>query len=107
MESNLATKRSTGRYATLSHCWGKTHPIKLIGANEERLKEGIFVKELPATFRDAVRFVRCLCESIRYIWIDSLCIRQDDAEDWAAESVRMYDVYRNSYLNSESQMSMF
>jgi hypothetical protein len=34
---------------------------------------------------------------VRYLWIDSLCIIQDD-EDWAREASYMYDVYSNSYL---------
>jgi hypothetical protein len=31
-----------------------------------------------------------------YIWIDSLCIIQDQQEDWQIESSKMGDVYRNS-----------
>ena len=37
--------------------------------------------------------------SIRYVWIDSLCIIQDLAEDWRLESSRMGDVYRHSFCN--------
>lgn len=35
---------------------------------------------------------------IRYLWVDSLCICQDDPEDWARESSRMADIYSNAYL---------
>ncbi|KAH0437150.1 heterokaryon incompatibility protein [Colletotrichum camelliae] len=35
---------------------------------------------------------------IRYIWIDSLCIVQDDAQDWAGEASRMASVYANAHL---------
>lgn len=36
--------------------------------------------ELPKTFFEAVAIVRNL--NIRYLWIDTLCIVQDDLEDW-------------------------
>ncbi|KAF0328660.1 heterokaryon incompatibility protein [Colletotrichum asianum] len=35
---------------------------------------------------------------IHYIWIDSLCIVQDDAQDWAVEASRMASVYANAHL---------
>jgi hypothetical protein len=34
---------------------------------------------------------------VRFLWIDSLCIVQDDAGDWAAESGRMAEVYASAY----------
>ncbi|RYN77817.1 hypothetical protein AA0120_g11224 [Alternaria tenuissima] len=36
---------------------------------------------------------------IEYIWIDSLCIIQDDNIDWANECTRMTSVYMNSFIN--------
>lgn len=54
------------------------------------------LNELPQTFRDAVTITRRL--GLRYLWIDSLCICQDDIEDWARESGRMADVYSNAYV---------
>jgi hypothetical protein len=35
---------------------------------------------------------------IRYLWIDSLCIIQDDPEDWALESKRMSQYYGGASL---------
>jgi hypothetical protein len=35
---------------------------------------------------------------IEYLWIDSLCILQDDRDDWESEAVKMADVYRNAAL---------
>lgn len=51
---------------------------------------------IPQTFQDAIKVVRKL--GIRYIWINSLCIIQNDADDWTRESALMYDVYSNAYL---------
>ena len=54
-------------------------------------------EDVPHTFLDAIWLTRQL--GIDYIWIDSLCIIQDDPDDWRSESVKMRDVYGNSYLN--------
>ena len=52
---------------------------------------------LPKTFRDFIQINRFL--GIQYVWIDSLCIVQDDEEDWKAESARMTNVYGEAVLN--------
>lgn len=59
-------------------------------------RSGIALREIPRTFRDAVMIARRL--GLRYLWIDSLCICQDDSEDWARESGLMADVYSNAYV---------
>ena len=35
---------------------------------------------------------------LRYLWIDSLCIIQDDQQDWEKEASKMGNVYRNVWL---------
>lgn len=57
---------------------------------------GIPVSSLPRTFRDAVTATRAL--GLRYLWIDSLCIVQDDPEDWAREAGRMAGVYGGAHV---------
>jgi hypothetical protein len=84
-------------YMTLSHCWGAVVPKKLTKDNYLSMLEGIALSDLPATFLEAVQLTRRL--GVRYLWIDSLCIIQDSSEDWGTESVRMFEIYRNSYLN--------
>lgn len=54
-------------------------------------------QELPKTFRDAVSM--CLRLNFRTIWVDSLCIFQDNLQDWAAEAASMRSVYKNASLN--------
>ncbi|KAI0129120.1 heterokaryon incompatibility protein-domain-containing protein [Xylariales sp. AK1849] len=88
-------------YATLSHCWGSasftTGNLKLMSGSITRfITTGIAFDELCATFRDAADFSHRL--GINYIWIDSLCIIQDDPNDWERESSRMADVYSNAYI---------
>ena len=66
-------------YMTLSHCWGKVEILKLSTDNLEGMKHEIILSDLPETFRNAVNITRDL--GCRFLWIDSLCILQDSAED--------------------------
>lgn len=50
----------------------------------------------PPTFRDALLTCRRL--NIPYLWIDSVCIIQDDTADWEAEAPKMGQVYHNAFL---------
>ncbi|RYC58281.1 hypothetical protein CHU98_g7919 [Xylaria longipes] len=45
---------------------------------------------------DAITVVRQL--GLRYLWIDSLCIIQDDSNDWARESSKMAATYSLAHL---------
>jgi hypothetical protein len=84
-------------YLCLSHCWGKTSlPLETTKQNIQEHSEGIPLDILPKTFQDAVDFVRRLGQ--RYLWIDSLCIIQDDFDDWRYHAVHMAEIYQNSYL---------
>ncbi|ESZ96631.1 hypothetical protein SBOR_2998 [Sclerotinia borealis F-4128] len=89
--------QNTGSYATLSHCWGKARLLTTLKSTFAKYKQGILWGALPKTFQDAILIVRAL--GLRYISIDSLCIIQDDDDDWRKQSVLMADVYSNSYLN--------
>jgi hypothetical protein len=96
----LSTQVDEGKYIALSHCWGNITPDSKsrICTNLHNLKdrlERFSAHELPKTFQDAVRVTREL--SIPYLWIDSLCIVQDDTEDWNREAPRMEDVYASAY----------
>ncbi|OMP87675.1 hypothetical protein BK809_0007762 [Diplodia seriata] len=46
---------------------------------------------LPLVFQHAVRVARFM--SIRYLWIDALCIIQDDPLDWDDQAAKMCAVY--------------
>jgi len=85
------------RYLTLSHCWGKIDIITLTQNNKKEFEAAIPHESLCQTFKDAVALTRELGEE--YIWIDSLCIIQDDPEDWRREASKMSGVYGGSYLN--------
>ncbi|KAF5981264.1 hypothetical protein FBULB1_4830 [Fusarium bulbicola] len=84
-------------YATLSYCWGREPFTKLLRSNIESMTTtGMPIKDLPATFRDAITVTNRL--GMEYIWIDALCIIQLDAEDWGLHSVTMAKVYSYSAI---------
>ncbi|KAH7245077.1 heterokaryon incompatibility protein-domain-containing protein [Fusarium tricinctum] len=88
---------TNARYPCLSHCWGNTrskHLTKRVNllANEK----GIPLSELPMTFQDAISVTKAL--GIRYLWVDSFCIIQDDEKDWEAQASLMASIYENAYI---------
>ena len=92
----LETNGARGKYLCLSHCWGAQQIITTTKASKAAHEHEITLESLPQTFRDAVLFTRRF--GIDYIWIDSLCIVQDDGDDWKTESAKMEAVYRNAHL---------
>ncbi|KAH7311231.1 heterokaryon incompatibility protein-domain-containing protein [Stachybotrys elegans] len=85
-----------GRYACLSHCWGPDLPFSTTRESYDSRKAGISISELPRTFSDAIQLARHI--GIRYLWIDSLCIFQEDLEEWGRESARVVSVYSEAYV---------
>ncbi|KAN0096563.1 HET domain containing protein [Hyaloscypha variabilis] len=84
--------------ATLSHCWGKLKSLVLRQDNVETFATRIPQEALPQSFKDAIEVARSL--DIDYLWIDSLCIIQNnDSDDWAKEAAQMSSIYGGSYLN--------
>ncbi|KAK8113527.1 hypothetical protein PG984_014053 [Apiospora sp. TS-2023a] len=84
------------RYLALSYCWGGQSQLLLTRESEQRLKGGFSTEELSPTQRDTVALARAL--SVPYVWIDALCIRQGDREDWEPESANMGKIYSGAFL---------
>lgn len=88
------------RYIALSYCWGSPDDsrtlLRTTGESLTSRLESIPMDVMPQTFQDAVTTARAL--QIPYIWIDSLCIIQDDIHDWQMESSKMADIFSNAYL---------
>ncbi len=84
-------------YMTLSHCWGDTKPLRHTAQTKSKLESGIALGEFPKTFQNATTAAQTM--HCRYLWIDSLCIVQDDWKDWQVEAAQMDRVYSNSALN--------
>jgi hypothetical protein len=84
-------------YLALSYCWGTDRGktvAKTTRANLAQFLEFIDPVMLPRTFQDAMHVVWNL--DYRYIWIDALCIVQDDAADLVRECAQMGEIYKNA-----------
>ncbi|KAM5362611.1 hypothetical protein ACJZ2D_012440 [Fusarium nematophilum] len=95
----------TGTYIALSHCWGPPdrQPIRTIKQTISQMRTSIPWSILSAVFQDAI----WVCDKLEvdYIWIDSLCIVQDDARDWEIESAKMAAYYSQAYLTIAAESS--
>src|SRR6187402_1984048 len=109
----VETANLKGRYVALSHCWGdpKRHPLMSTHATLNDHMSGIKISSLPRSFVDAIKV--CIFLRIQYLWIDCLCIVQDDkcghrpsktpklilfSAEWLAEAEKMAEIYQQSYL---------
>ena len=83
---------------------------KLTDAQLPAFLERIPVLELPATFRDAITAARTLPKELaaKYIWIDALCIVQDQMSkaNWTIEAPKMGDIYKYSLLTFSAAFGM-
>ncbi|RYP56080.1 hypothetical protein DL771_012143 [Monosporascus sp. 5C6A] len=85
-------------YFTLSYVWGKEPFLKLTRENYSLLtmNEGLANGNLPQTFVDAIHITRLFGE--RYLWIDALCIMQDDEARKQQQILSMDAIYEGSNL---------
>jgi hypothetical protein len=85
-------------YVCLSYCWGP-NVDDILKTTTKTLKihyQGIRLSSLPKTISDAVFFCRGL--KLQYLWVDSLCIVQDDIQNWLADSGQMHEIYSNALI---------
>lgn len=100
----VETKNMVASYCALSYCWGPGGFTTTTQANlSKHMQNGIPMDGLPLLLQHAIIVVRAL--GFQYIWIDALCIVQDDAEDWAGEAARMHVVYANADLTISTKTS--
>lgn len=88
------------RYVALSYVWGQTQTFQLVRNNVKDLRtEGSLDQirpRLPQTIRDAMTFVESLGE--RYLWVDTLCLVQDDENDVGLGIELMNSIFQGSYF---------
>ncbi|KAK3984435.1 heterokaryon incompatibility protein-domain-containing protein [Cladorrhinum sp. PSN332] len=83
-------------YVALSYCWGQNQDLVTKTTNLSSHLDAIPEARLPKTIFDAIAVCRKL--EIRYLWVDALCIVQDDNNDKLSEIGKMVDIYRGSLL---------
>ncbi len=92
----VETNNVKGVYVALSHCWGNIVPLKTTRACYDAHRGNIPFAQLSRTFQNSVTIAAKL--GIKSLWIDSLCIIQDDATDWTTESSRMGTIYEKAHI---------
>ena len=89
-------------YLTLSYRWGQSGGLKALKCNIEKLQEHQvfsdpeYKNQIPALVQSAIHLTRCIEE--RYLWVDALCIVQDDTVSKGAEISRMTEIYASSII---------
>ncbi|KAG6358334.1 hypothetical protein INS49_014218 [Diaporthe citri] len=86
------------RYACLSYVWGEGSQTQYNTTTKDSLEAAnrLQVVELPQTMRDAIKVTQEV--GLRYLWVDALCILQDDSEDKARLIPKMGPIYGNATL---------
>ncbi|KAH8892566.1 HET-domain-containing protein [Thozetella sp. PMI_491] len=86
-------------YLALSYVWGQSPCVSLTRVTRAKLeKEGAFrsLWPLPKTIRQAIKFVKMLGQ--RHLWVDRLCIDQDDGPAKETQIASMAEIYANSHI---------
>ncbi|KAI0514751.1 heterokaryon incompatibility protein-domain-containing protein [Xylaria bambusicola] len=81
-------------YITLSYVWGQGERFRTTRATLKDHQDRIPLESVPKTFAHAFQVTREL--GYRYIWIDALCIIQDDNGDLERELAVMGEIYRHA-----------
>lgn len=81
-------------YVALSYCWGGDQKHKTTKRTLSMNLAGIDYEALPKTIQDAIKATWEI--GCRHIWIDSMCIVQDDEEEKPNEIAKMPQVYSSA-----------
>jgi hypothetical protein len=96
-ELNRNGQYENGEYLALSYCWGTGRGIPQTTRHTlQAHKTGILWKSLPRIFQEAVLLTRA--RGFRWLWIDALCIVQDDAAEKLQEALRLDSIFGNAFL---------
>jgi hypothetical protein len=81
------------RYVALSYVWGTGKVLKHVVANSDTLctEDSLRTTEVSKTIGDAMFLVASIGE--KYLWVDALCIVQDDPAMQQAQIAKMDKVY--------------
>jgi hypothetical protein len=93
---HISASEERGSYTALSYCWGE--PPHSFFTTRSTLQDPSKLDwgQLPATIKDAVTVTRGL--GIRYLWVDALCIAQDDEADKSEQIKVMGRIYKTATL---------
>lgn len=86
------------QYVALSYLWGgylETH-LSTDNIHDLTMPNGLVDEPLPRTVREAINF--CQRASYRYLWVDVLCIVQNDMNDWQYQALSTGEVFIHAHI---------
>jgi len=83
-------------YAALSYCWGSGDNYVTTRATLPAHMDHLDFSALPRSIQDAV--ITCHSLGLHYLWVDALCIVQDDDERKGEEISKMDEVYSEATI---------
>ncbi|KAH8772014.1 hypothetical protein F5882DRAFT_441729 [Hyaloscypha sp. PMI_1271] len=92
-------------YVTLSHRWGGVVPLRTLKANLRDHLKKIPKSSIPRTFSNAIILAQAL--GIGFLWVDSLCIVQDDPSDWETEASKMHTILTDASAGHHTVRELF
>ncbi|KAF2822287.1 HET-domain-containing protein [Ophiobolus disseminans] len=81
-------------YLTLSYCWGGDQTHKTTEKSLSDTEGKIDIMQLPKTIQDAITVTVNL--GYGFLWVDSVCIIQDNELDRTTEIAKMPEIYSNA-----------
>jgi len=98
-DMRIVKQQWSTKYFALSYVWGGIQQLCLLKSNRAALEEiGGLSKEIhriSRTVRDAIEFTKLLGE--RYLWVDCLCLTNDDAQELRQGISSMFKIYNGAY----------
>ncbi|KAH8805352.1 heterokaryon incompatibility protein-domain-containing protein [Xylogone sp. PMI_703] len=87
------------QYATLSYCWGTAPTLQHVASNTQAIRTDGALRTLkaPRTISDAIEVTRGV--GLKYLWVDALCIIQDDISMKLVQLAQMGLIYSLSSFN--------
>lgn len=98
-ERCLVDRSTAETYVALSYVWGGDQKAKLYTNNRRELQtsRALDTLEMSKVVKDAMDFTADLGHS--YLWVDALCIEQNDDSQQKKEQLRIMDrIYGSSYV---------
>lgn len=85
------------KYAAVSHRWGDPELMfRTLRRNFDDRLQGMDEEGMPKVLQDAIKVARAV--GLRYLWMDTVCLIQDDEADKGKEIPKMGDYYANAFF---------
>ncbi|KAK1755499.1 heterokaryon incompatibility protein-domain-containing protein [Echria macrotheca] len=96
----IAELQRVPKYVALSYVWGETSSIRLTATSRSSFLVPGYLENawdcIPRTIKDAIELTRRLGK--RYLWVDALCLMQNDPDDVSRGVKVMDEIYERSWL---------